>query len=174
MGADTRLVRRDKCSPAVLFLLLVLRERKSQQDQTKGEACALWRFRAAGRDPEVLCRPRAGHCSDQGGFSLAPSRGQTGSMRRTETVRRQQTLRFLQPSRLPQGVMTRVEESRRYPVSAKGIASTSERILSRCPARAWARARAIITVRARQTRALTRLCPRRKCRSNPKSLSRRL
>ncbi len=64
--------------------------------------------------------------------------------------------------------------SRGYPVSAQGTASTSERIFSRRPARTWASARAIITVRASPTRAATRLRPRRKCRSNPKSLSRRL
>ena len=68
----------------------------------------------------------------------------------------------------------RVNRSRGYPVSAKGTAPTSERMRCRRPARAWAKARAIITVRASPTRALTRLRPRRKCRSNPKSLSRRL
>ena len=49
------------------------------------------------------CGPRAGHCSDQGCFPLAPSRGKTGCGRRTDTVRRQETLRFLEPSRFPQG-----------------------------------------------------------------------
>ena len=35
--------------------------------------------------------------------------------------------------------MTRIEGSRRYPVSAKGTAATSERIRSRRPARASAK-----------------------------------
>ena len=60
-----------------------------------------------------------------------------------------------------------------YPVSASGIGSTMERIRSPCPASMLASAMAIITAKARPTRARIFAMPRMKCTSKPYTRSSR-